>query len=55
MAKTHETLITADLATGKSSEIPWRGSGNEKYDFSNENICMVFNAGELTLVEYGNN
>lgn len=33
----------------------WRGSGNEKYDFSNPNVCMIFNAGELTLVEYGNN
>jgi intraflagellar transport protein 172 len=33
----------------------WRGSGNEKYDFSNPNVCMVYNAGELTLVEYGNN
>lgn len=33
----------------------WRGSGNEKFDFSNPNVCMVFNAGELTLIEYGNN
>lgn len=39
----------------KLSEIPWRGSGNEKYDFSNPNICMVFNAGELFIVEYGVN
>ena len=29
--------------------------GKEKYDFSNPNICMVFNAGELTLIEYGDN
>lgn len=33
----------------------WRGAGNEKFDFSNPNICLIFNAGELTLVEYGNN
>ena len=39
----------------KLSEIPWRGSGNEKYDFSNPNICMVFNAGELSIAEYGVN
>ena len=39
----------------KLSEIPWRGSGNEKFDFSNPNICMVFNAGELFIVEYGVN
>ena len=30
-------------------------SGNEKFDFGNDNICMVFNAGELTVIEYGNN
>lgn len=39
----------------KLSELPWRGSGNEKYDFSNPNICMVFNAGELAIAEYGVN
>lgn len=39
----------------KVSEIPWRGSGNEKYDFSNPGVCMVFNAGELSIVEYGVN
>ena len=33
----------------------WRGSGKEKYDFSNPNVCMIYNAGELTLIEYGNN
>ncbi|XP_078205746.1 intraflagellar transport protein 172 homolog isoform X6 [Callithrix jacchus] len=38
------------------SQIAWQGSGgNEKYFFENENVCMIFNAGELTLVEYGNN
>ena len=36
--------------------IAWQGSGgNEKYFFENENVCMIFNAGELTLVEYGSN
>ena len=37
------------------SELPWRGSGNEKFDFSNPSICMVFNAGELSIIEYGIN
>lgn len=36
-------------------QIPWIGSGNEKFFFENDQICMVFNAGELTLVEYGIN
>lgn len=33
----------------------WRGSGNEKFDFSNPNVVMIYNAGELTLVEFGDN
>ncbi|KAG8430927.1 hypothetical protein GDO86_019734 [Hymenochirus boettgeri] len=37
-------------------EVAWQGSGgNEKFFFENENVCMIFNAGELTLVEYGSN
>lgn len=55
VARTLETLIVGDLQTNKISEIPWRGSGNEKYDFSNEKICMIFNAGELNIIEYGTN
>ncbi len=55
MAHTHDTIIMGDLEQDKTSEIMWRGSGNEKFDFSNPNVCMIFNAGELTLVEYGNN
>ncbi|XP_041496083.1 intraflagellar transport protein 172 homolog [Microtus oregoni] len=38
------------------SQIALQGSGgNEKYFFENENVCMIFSAGELTLVEYGSN
>ena len=55
VANTHDTIIMCDLEQNKTSEIQWRGSGKEKYDFSNPNVCMIFNAGELTLVEYGNN
>ena len=29
--------------------------GNEKFYFDNSSVCMIFNAGELTLVEYGIN
>ncbi len=43
------------METCKISELPWRGSGNEKFDFSNPNICMIFNAGELSIIEYGLN
>jgi len=55
VASTNSTLLLGDMESCKLSEIPWRGSGNEKYDFSNPNICMVFNAGELFIVEYGVN
>ncbi|XP_042189213.1 intraflagellar transport protein 172 homolog [Callorhinchus milii] len=53
---TSDTLLLGDLATNRLSEVAWQGSGgNERFFFENENVCMIFNAGELTLVEYGNN
>ena len=55
IAHTPETLLAGQLVTCKLSEVPWRGSGNEKFFFGNPDICMIFNAGELTLVEYGVN
>ncbi|KAK2092137.1 hypothetical protein P7K49_028665 [Saguinus oedipus] len=56
VAHTSDTLLLGDPNTNCLSEIAWQGSGgNEKYFFENENVCMIFNAGELTLVEYGNN
>jgi len=55
VASTFESIILGDLITCKVSEVMWRGSGNEKFDFNNLNVCMIFNAGELTLVEYGQN
>ena len=37
-------------------QILWADTGgNEKFYFENENVGMIFNAGELTLVEYGIN
>jgi intraflagellar transport protein 172 len=56
VARTSNTLLLGDLATFKLSEVAWHGSGgNEKFYFENENVCMIFNAGELCLVEYGSN
>ncbi|KAJ3326468.1 hypothetical protein HDU76_012895, partial [Blyttiomyces sp. JEL0837] len=55
IANTPETLLMGDLASCKLSEIPWTGSGNEKFYFDNPSVCMVFNAGELSLIEYGVN
>ncbi|KAI9137410.1 hypothetical protein BKA69DRAFT_1032603 [Paraphysoderma sedebokerense] len=55
IANTPETLLLGDLSSCKLSEIPWRSAGNEKYFFQNPAVCMIFNAGELTLIEYGVN
>jgi intraflagellar transport protein 172 len=38
---TVDALLLGDITTGKISEIPWRGSGNEKFDFTNSGVCMV--------------
>eukprot|EP00659_Diplonema_papillatum_P006871 gene6871-10538_t len=37
------------------SQVPWNGSGKEKFVFDNPQVCMVCNAGELSLIEYGRN
>ncbi|KAK0069568.1 intraflagellar transport protein 172 isoform X1 [Biomphalaria pfeifferi] len=55
VAHTSDTLLLGDMLTSRLSEVPWQGSGSEKYCFDNENVCMIFNAGELALVEYGAN
>ncbi|KAK9829656.1 hypothetical protein WJX72_007146 [[Myrmecia] bisecta] len=55
VAHTPETLLLGDLETCKLSEVPWNGSGQEKFVFDNPQVCMVYNAGELTLIEYGHN
>lgn len=54
VANTYESLILGDLVSTKIAEVQWKGSGNQKYDFSNPDVCMIINAGELILVEYGN-
>ena len=47
VAHTSDTLLLGDLLTNRLSEVTWQGSGgNEKFFFENENVCMIFNAGE---------
>jgi len=65
---TTETLMVGDMVSGRTSEVPWNyaptvsntkgnaAGGNpnkEKFYFDNESACMVFHAGELTIIEYG--
>ena len=52
---TKESLILGDLNLEKHSEIQWKRTGNEKFDFSNFNICMVYSNEGLALIEYGQN
>ena len=45
-----------DLTRGLTSEIQWSvTSRHERFYFENPNVCLIFNAGELSLVEYGDN
>jgi intraflagellar transport protein 172 len=56
VAHTDTTLLMGDLVTCKLSEVQWNSSaGHEKFFFDNPQVCMVYHAGELTLVEYGRN
>lgn len=56
VARTEETLILCDLTRSLVSEVPWIATGrHERFYFENPNVCLIFNAGELSLVEYGNN
>jgi len=55
VGRTAETLLCGDMETCKLSEIPWNGSGQERFFFDSQQVCMVYNAGELSLVEYGRN
>ncbi|KAF5219351.1 hypothetical protein ECC02_007687 [Trypanosoma cruzi] len=53
VAYTSTTLLVGDLISCRLSEVPWRLSGREKFVFENPQVCMVFAAGELCLIEYG--
>ena len=52
---TEGSLLLLDLQTGLASEIQWHGNGeSEKFFFDTANACLVSYAGELSVVEYGN-
>jgi len=55
VATTPESLLLGDLQTCRLSEIPWNSTDTEKFFFDNPTVCMIFKAGELSLVEYGCN
>ncbi|VDP06315.1 unnamed protein product [Soboliphyme baturini] len=55
MAQTDRSLILFELETGKSSEVAWKSAGNERFYFDFANACLVYNAGEMSVIEYGRN
>ncbi|XP_023169799.2 intraflagellar transport protein 172 homolog [Drosophila hydei] len=56
VGRTEESLILCDLTRNLASEVPWTASGrHERFYFENLNVCLIFNVGELSLVEYGDN
>jgi intraflagellar transport protein 172 len=55
IANTTRTLLLADLLAVKCSEIHWDGDGSEKFIFDYDHVCVVFYAGEITVIEYGEN
>ena len=55
VARTNETLLLGDLHRNLLSEVQWMGEADERFYFDNETVCMIFKAGELSLVEYGSN
>ena len=55
IATTSGTLLCGDLETSKLSEVQWNSTGSEKYSFENDSAVIVYQAGELSLIEYGSN
>ncbi|KAI8469208.1 MAG: intraflagellar protein IFT172 [Monoraphidium minutum] len=56
VGRTHATLLLGDLESCKLSEVPWEGGGGgERFYFENEQVCLLYRGGELTVVEYGVN
>lgn len=55
VATTTDTLLLGDFDTLKLSEIQWHGNGSEKFIFDNPSACVIYYAGEVSLVEYGLN
>ncbi|EFC47925.1 hypothetical protein NAEGRDRAFT_63764 [Naegleria gruberi] len=56
IARTPRTLLLGDLESCKLSEIAWNSDEtNEKFYFDNPKVCMVYKAGEFSIIEYGIN
>uniref|UniRef100_A0A0K0EBD8 Intraflagellar transport protein 172 homolog n=1 Tax=Strongyloides stercoralis TaxID=6248 RepID=A0A0K0EBD8_STRER len=50
---TTNSLILSNMEKELTSEVDWNSGGNEKFIMESENCCMIVNAGEISIVEYG--
>jgi hypothetical protein len=50
IAHTPETLLMGDLESCKLSEVPWSGSGSEKFFFDNPQVCVLSFACDSTVL-----
>lgn len=55
VATTERSVIVGEISTQKWSEVQWNFTGNEKYDFNNSGVCLVYVNGEIAVIEFGNN
>lgn len=46
-------LLQGDFESLKLSEIHWHGNGSEKFIFDYPSACIIYFAGEVTIIEYG--
>lgn len=53
VATTADTLLLGDFESLKLSEIQWHGNGSEKFIFDYPSACIIYFAGEVTIIEYG--
>ncbi len=50
---TYTHTLQGDFETLKLSEIHWHGNGSEKFIFDYPSACIIYFAGEVTIIEYG--
>jgi intraflagellar transport protein 172 len=53
VAYTPDTLLVADLTACALSEVSWRRTGTERFNFDSPDACLVVAAGELAVIPYG--
>ncbi|BDA43673.1 probable intraflagellar transport protein 172 homolog [Coccomyxa sp. Obi] len=53
VAKTPKSLVISNFISNLTGEILWAGSGKERFYFGNPRVCGIYDAGELSIVEFG--